>query len=150
MEEGNMRRTIGLVLLTLGLVFTGFADQKAKNRYAIVLLAGNETNEGKVRAAHALLYAVELAEKGYSVVLIFDGAGAGWANEFNKPENPLYKPYLKLQKLGVVEEICDHCSKNMGVQEKLSERQKKSIVSDYKGHPSLVKWVERGYQILTL
>ena len=40
-------------------------------KFAIVLQAGKETHEGMARAVHALLYAAELKEKGYEVVLTF-------------------------------------------------------------------------------
>ena len=139
-------------LLFIALLITGvaFAEKEPKGRYAIVLQAGNETNESKARAVHALLYATELAEKGYTVALIFDGAGTGWANELRKPENPFHKHYLKIKELGMVEEICDYCADAFEVKDDLPEQQKKLLVGDYEGHPSLVKWIERGYQIIVL
>lgn len=144
-----MKKTIWMGLILMGVLATGFATEK-KSMYAIVLQAGAETNEAKARAVHALLYATELAEKGYPVVLIFDGAGTGWANEFRKPENPLHKHYLKIKELGIVEEICDYCADSFDVKKDLSEQQKKLLVGDYNGHPSLVKWIERGYQVIIL
>lgn len=148
-----MKRLLLMVFLISGLVCaeTGQKEQKAqKGRYAIILQAGNETNEGKARAIHALLYATELAEEGYEVVLIFDGAGTGWANELRKPENGFHEHYLRIKELGMVEEICDYCAESFDVKEDLPEQQRKLLVGEYKGHPSLVKWVERGYQIIVL
>ena len=139
-------KKILLMLLVAGSVFA----TEPKGKYAIVLQAGNETNEGMARAVHALLYATELVEKGYPVVLIFDGAGTGWANELRKPENPLHPHYAKLKKLGIVEEICDYCAESFGVKDNLPEQQKKLLVGDYEGHPSLVKWIERGYRVIVL
>jgi len=139
-----------LTVLVCSLACVGLAEKESKGKFAIVLLAGNETNEGMARAVHALLYARELAEKGYSVVLIFDGAGTGWANELRKPENPLHKHYLKIKELAVVEEICDYCADSIDVKKDLPEQQRKLLVGDYEGHPSLVKWIERGYQIIML
>lgn len=138
------------VLLLSGLAFAEEVKEKPKGKYAIILQAGNETNEGKARAVHALLYARELAEKGYDVALIFDGAGTGWANEFSKPENPLHKHYAKIKEFGLVEEICDYCAESFKVKGDLPEQQKKLLVGDYEGHPSLVKWIERGYKIIVL
>ena len=126
------------------------AEEVPKGKYAIILQAGNETNEGMARAIHALLYATELAENGYEVVLIFDGAGTGWANELRKPENHLHKHYLKIQEMGMVEEICDYCAEKFKVKGQLPPRQQDLLVGDYEGHPSLVKWVEKGYQIIVL
>ena len=141
-----MKKVLLVVLMVAGIAL----GAEPKGKYAIVLQAGNETNEGKARAVHALLYATELAEKGYAVVVIYDGAGTGWATELRKPENPFHKRYLRLKKLGMVEEICDYCAKSFGVKDNLSEQQKKLLVGDYEGHPSLVKWIEKGYQIMVL
>lgn len=139
-----------LLLIVLMLAGTVLATVEPKGRYAIILQAGNETNEGKARAVHALLYARELAENGYTVVLIFDGAGTGWANELSKPENPLHKHYLKVKELGMVEQVCDYCADMYDVKKDLTEQQRKLLVGDYEGHPSLVRWIERGYQIISL
>lgn len=145
-----MKKLLLMVLLLSGVVFAETGQKEPKGRYAVILQAGNETNEGKARAVHALLYATELAEKGYEVVLIFDGAGTGWANELRKPENALHKHYLRIKELGMVEEICDYCADSFKVREDLPEQQRKLLVGDYKGHPSLVKWIERGYRIIVL
>lgn len=149
-----MKKSITIMYVLLACGLTGFAKDSSetipKDRYAIILQAGNETNEGMARAVHALLYAKELAENGCKVVLIFDGAGTGWANEFRKPENQYHKKYLKLQELGMVEEICDYCAEKFKVKGQLPPVQRAFLVSDYEGHPSLVKWIDRGYQIIVL
>lgn len=140
-----------IILLTAG---TGLCVTKETTpplgKYAIVLQAGAETNEGTARAIHALLYARELAENGYSVVLIFDGAATGWSNVLSEPEHPLNKHYQKIKELGIVEEICDYCADSHDVKEDLSEQQRKLLTGDFEGHPSLVKWIQQGYQILVL
>lgn len=136
--------------LVLALAITSADAHETKPGYAIVLQAGAETNEGKARAVHALLYARELAEKGYPVVLVFDGAGTGWASELRKPENPLHKHYAALHQLGVVEEICDYCAEQFAIKADLPEQQRKRLVGDYEGHPSLVRLIEKGYHIIVL
>ncbi|MBT8042073.1 MAG: DsrE family protein [Pontiella sp.] len=147
-----MKHILPMILMCMIFCSGLFADDDAepRGRYAIILQAGNETNEGMARAIHALLYARELAENGYEVVLIFDGAGTGWANELRKPDNPLHKHYLKVQELAVTEEICDYCSEQFKVKEFLSAEQRLLLSGNYEGHPSLVKWIARGYQIISL
>ena len=144
-----MKKWLLMAILCSGSCFS-LAKEAPKDKYAIVLQAGNETNEGMARAVHALLYATELAENGYDVVLIFDGAGTGWANELRKPENQLHKHYQKIQKLGLVEEICDYCAEQFKVKDQLSSRQQALLAGGYEGHPSLVKWIKKGYRIITL
>jgi hypothetical protein len=125
-------------------------EQEPGGKVAIVLLAGNETNEGMSRAVHALLYARDLADNGFQVALIFEGAGTGWANELSKPENPLHKHYMEFKKRGIVEEICDYCTEQHGLKGELSEVQRKLLVGDYDGHPSIAKWIAMDYKIIVL
>lgn len=139
-----------MLLLFLMIAGIAFGEAEPKGKYAIILQAGNETNEGMARAVHALLYATELAEAGHEVALIFDGAGTGWARELSKPENPLHKHYLRIKELGLVEEICDYCADEFDVKKDFNEQQRKLLTGDYKGHPSLVKWIDRGYSIISL
>ena len=141
-----------IIAMLIGLTaLPGLAEkQEPKGRVAIILLAGNETNEGMARAVHALLYARELADSGYQVALIFDGAGTGWANELSKPENPLHKHYLEFKKRGIVEEVCDYCVEQHGIKGDLSEAQRKLLIGEYEGHPDIAKWVSMGYRIIVI
>ena len=143
-----MKKILVAVLMLAGTLFA--VEDAPKGKYAIILQAGAETNEGKARAVHALLYAAELAEHGHDVVLIFDGAGTGWARELQKPENPFYKHYLRIKQLGIVEEICDYCADVHDVKKDLSKEQARLLIGDYKGHPSLARWTGSGYQIIVL
>lgn len=145
-------KVLMFALLAVLYVLPSMAEEEKApaGRVAVVLLAGNETNEGMARAVHALLYARELDDAGFEVVLIYDGAGTGWANEMNKPEHPLYKHYAEFKKRGMVEEICDYCAEQFGNKESLPETQRKLLVGDYEGHPDIAKWVSRGFQVIVL
>jgi hypothetical protein len=144
-----MKKTIWTIVALMGMLSMGFSEE-VKGKYAIILHSGNETNEGKSRAVHALLYARDLAEHGNTVVLIFDGAGTGWANELRKPENPFHKHYVKVQELGTVIEICDYCAEAFKVKKDLPKQQKKLLVGDYEGHTSISKWANKGYTLIVL
>ena len=142
------------MLSFIALLCAGYSIHKiqpAQKKFAIVLQAGKETHEGMARAVHALLYAAELKEKGYDVVLIFDGAGTEWAEELSNPDSQskLLPIYQSLKKSGVVEVVCDFCAVAFGVKEKLCDRQS-PLVSEYKGHPSIAKWIKKGYQLIVL
>ena len=150
-----MKKMIAVVaLLAVGAVtIAGCAGQPRvqKNSFAIILQAGKDSKDGTARALHALLYATELRDKGYKVVLIFDGAGTQWAEEFSNPDSdskilPHYKAFAKT---GIEEIVCDYCAGAYRVKEKLQEREE-PLESGYKGHPSIAKWVDQGYQLIVL
>lgn len=133
------------ILLLFFLVFFFSNCQGASSqKYLIILQAGAETHEGMARAVHALLYAQELKEAGYEVALVFDGAGTEWAKALLDPKNKLHPAYTKLQDLGVTEIICDFCAKAFHVKQDLKGG-KVPLVAEFHGHPSLVKWLQKGY-----
>jgi hypothetical protein len=143
-----MKTLLVTVLMLAGTLFA--AENTPKGKYAVILQAGAETNEGKARAVHALLYASDLAEHGYDVVLIFEGAGAFWARELEKPENPFHQHYRRVRQLAVVVEICDYCADAHDIKKDLSAEQIRLLTGDYQGHPSISRWVDKGYRIIVL
>lgn len=143
-------KAIKWIILTCLLTGSALADGAPKQKFALILQSGAETNEAKSRAVHSLLYARELLENGYDVALIYDGAGTGWAYEFRNPENGFHEQYLKVKKQGMFEEVCDNCAEHFDVKAKLANQEKMLLVSDYEGHPSIVRWIKKGYQIIIL
>lgn len=136
-----MKKIISLIFILS--LFWG-CQQFPQQKYLIILQAGTESHEGMARALHALLYALEMKEAGFEVVLVFDGAGTEWAKELLNPESKLHPAYTKLQDQGVTQIICDYCAAAFKVKENLKEG-KVPLVSEFKGHPSLVKWIKKGY-----
>lgn len=138
-------------LLVLSLACLGTNAYAAKGKYLVVLQAGKESHEGMARAVHALLYSKELKEHGHEVVLLFDGAGTEWVAEWSKPDStdklaPMYK---ELKDAGVTQVICDFCANAFEVKSTLEEN-KAPLTAEYKGHPSIAKFADKGYQIIIL
>lgn len=135
-----------LVCLLPANIFAG-----ARGKYLVILQAGRESHEGTARAVHALLYARELKEHGHAVVLVFDGAGTEWIAEWSKPDSTdkLASMYQELKAAGVTQIICDFCALAFKVKGTLAE-QKIPLTAEYQGHPSIAKWVDKGYQIIVL
>jgi hypothetical protein len=128
-----------------------FREKPSDEKFAIILQAGKESHEGMARAVHALLYSMELQESGHEVVLIVDGAGTEWAEELTDPNstNKLKPMYDKFEATGVTTIACDYCAGAFGVKDKLESRQC-PLVAEYEGHPSIAKWVKKGYQLVVL
>jgi len=144
-----------LILLVIIVVFIVLHSTVTLNsqskRFAVILQAGNGTHEGMARAVHALVYATELKEAGYEVVLIFDGAGTTWYDELSDPDSQssILFMYETFKKAGIAEVVCDHCADAFRVKNRLLSRQS-PLLSEYEGHPSLVKWIRKGYQLIIL
>lgn len=149
-----MKRSVRIwvmVLVGLTVVWSASPAQAETGKFAIILQAGTKSEDGPARAKHLFLYAQELKEKGHEVVVIFDGAGTMWAEELSKKDSQsfLKKDYDAFKQKGIVVIICDYCAGAFQVKELLQERGA-NLVGDYKGHPSIAKWVEQGYQLIVL
>lgn len=148
---GLTGKIVAVILCSLSWAACGKPSEKpVPARFLIILQADTDRHEGLARALHALLYAKELKAGGYPVVLVFDGAGTGWAKLMRDPKHKLHTRYAELKKMGVVEEVCDFCAGAFKVKAGLLEMSEKTLVSEFEGHPSLKKWVDQGYQIAVL
>lgn len=146
-----IHKLLKALLILLFVASLGSNAYAAKGKYLLILQAGKESHEGMARALHALLYSHELREHGHEVALLFDGAGTQWAEEWSKPDSTdkLAVMYKELRDAGVTSVICDFCAMAFHVKQSLTEN-KVPLTTEYKGHPSIAKWVDKGYQIIVL
>jgi hypothetical protein len=100
------------------------------SKVAIVVLADTETHEGLGRVVNALEAVKEFKEGHDEVQLIFDGAGAKWIPELDKPDHKLH---------GLYNAVKDRIGGACGVR----------LTGDYEGHPSFKTLVSQGYQVIT-
>ena len=147
----KLRILTTVLIAGLALAFWGQNGRAEAEKYLVVLQAGTETHEGMARAVHALLYSKEMKESGYEVVLLFDGAGTEWVEKWSQTdtEDKLAVMYRELRAAGVTQVVCDFCAGAFHVKESLQEKEV-PLTAEYQGHPSIVKWLDRGYKLLIL
>ena len=119
-------------------------------RIAILLHAEPGAHDSMGRAAHSLVYALELKENGHQVKLIFDGGGTGWVPELNKEDHVLHPLFLEVRDAGLIAASCDFCIGAFGVDKQKVQEAHVPIVAEYMGHPSVAKLINEGYQVITL
>lgn len=112
-------------------------------KVAILLLADTLTHSDMGRATIALETAKELMEAGEDVQLLFEGAGTKWPAELRKKENAINWLYKSVE--SSVKSVCSLCACDYSVKDQL----KSSGIHLAETHPSLVKLVSQGYQVLT-
>jgi hypothetical protein len=98
---------------------------------------------------HALMYAEEMKEKGHDVKLIIEGSATKLIKELADPEAPFGKLFQNVKTLGLVDCVCQACSKKMGGYDSAVE-QGFTICAEMKGHPSLLRYIQDGYKVVTL
>jgi len=98
---------------------------------------------------HVLLNALDMSERGFEVKVVIEGSATKTAVEMNDPEKPFGKLYLQVQELGLIDCACQACSSQMGVLDEIKEQGLLPLRSEMKGHPSVAKYMEDGYRVIT-
>jgi hypothetical protein len=96
---------------------------------------------------HALLNTLDMKEKGYDVKLIIEGSATIQIEELIDPNKPFSNLYISVKEKGLIDCVCKACSSKTGSL-KSAEEQGLPICDDMSGHPSLSKYVERGYEVV--
>ncbi len=97
---------------------------------------------------HVLLNALDQQAKGFEVAVIIEGAATKLIPDLVKPDDPMHALFQKVRDQGLLRAVCRACSDKMGV---LSTVQAEGLPlgEDMNGHPSLGRYVEAGYQVIT-
>lgn len=98
--------------------------------------------------AHVLLNALDIRDRGGEAKIIIEGQATKLLQDLNRPENPFYPLYTKTKEAGLIEGVCRACATKTG---SLAEAQTQGLrlLDDMSGHPSLGRYLEAGFTILT-
>lgn len=98
---------------------------------------------------HVLLNALDMAEKGHEVKVIFEGAATKQIAELADESKPFAQLYAQVKAKGLVAAVCKACAAKMEALD-AAQAQGLPISAEMSGHPPLAEYVEAGYQIITL
>jgi hypothetical protein len=115
-------------------------------RIAIVVLSDTETSADSARVANALTTAYEFKEADEEVTLIFTGAGTKWVAELSDPDHRLHRAFRMVK--DKVAGACKACATSFGVREEV-QASGVPLLTEYRGHQSLRKVINEGYQVVT-
>lgn len=102
--------------------------------------------DNKMCFTHLLLNSIDIVEKGGQAKIVFEGESVKLPQILEEEENPLYN---KAKDLGIIEGVCEACSKMMEVYD-INKKLGLNFLSDIKGHPAMEKYLSEGYQVITL
>ena len=97
---------------------------------------------------HVLLNALNLHEKGYGAKVVVEGAATKLVPEFGKPESPLYRLFEKAKTANLIDGACRACCAKMGTLQ-AAEELGIPLLDDMMGHPSMSRYLQEGFQIIT-
>lgn len=97
---------------------------------------------------HVLLNALDMESRGYDVKLVIEGSATKTAHLLDDPSAQFHKFYRQVKDKGLIDCVCKACAATMGVLEGI-EAQGLPLCNEMVGHPSLAKYIEAGYQVIT-
>lgn len=97
---------------------------------------------------HVLLNALDMRSRGYDVKIVLEGATPKTANQFNEPEAKFHTVYRQVVDQGLIDCVCRACSAQVGALAGI-EAQGLPLCNEMKGHPSIAKYLEDGYEVIT-
>ena len=120
-------------------------------KHAIVVLAPEETPEGRGRILHALTTARDLADTGADVEVYFDGIGVTCLTAFHVRDNPFTRNYAGLFDAvrPLIAGACDFCTRRRFDAVEGAEALGVAIVGGEDQHHSLAPLLAAGYELHT-
>ena len=110
---------------------------------------------------HVLINAMELQEKGHEVALVIEGSATklvkllsgGTGLESLEEGNPdmfrmLKELFHRVMDAGIISCVCQACAKQMNALEDV-KKAGLPLCSELKGHPSMSRYIESGFEIIT-
>jgi hypothetical protein len=97
---------------------------------------------------HVLLNALDMRERGMDVAVILEGAATKAAADLDEEGADYHDLYVQVRQSGLVDCVCRACAVKMKVMENI-EKQGLPWGTDMKGHPSMARYLDEGYEIVT-
>lgn len=97
---------------------------------------------------HVLLNAIDMNERGYEVKIVIEGSATKLVPELAKEGNPMYRLYEKAKGLDLIDGACKACSNKMGTLEAVKAEGLR-LLDEMSGHPSMARYREEGYEVIT-
>ena len=97
---------------------------------------------------HVLLNALDMEERGYDIKLIIEGSATKLLKILAEPEAPFAELYEKVKYAGLIDAVCQACASKMGTLEE-AKAQNLPLNREMSGHPSMGKYLDEGYDIIT-
>lgn len=97
---------------------------------------------------HVLLNALEMKARGHEGRIIIEGAATRLVADLAKTEHPLHGLWEKVKSAGLVEGVCKACAQKMSSLD-AALAQGLTILAEMNGHPSMTRFKEAGYDIIS-
>jgi hypothetical protein len=99
--------------------------------------------------AHLMLNAIELHEKGHDVKVVIEGDATKLLSLLRNETKPYADVYRRFRSHNLIDCVCKACATRNSVIPAIIEQGLK-LCDELSGHPSMARYLEAGYEIVTL
>ena len=97
---------------------------------------------------HVLLNALDMKAKGTDVKIVIEGSATKLIPDLAKQGNPMASLYMKAKEQDLIDGVCKACSNKMGTLDAAKQEGLK-LLDDMSGHPSMARYQEQGFEVIT-
>ena len=105
-------------------------------------------NGSPICFVHVLLNGLDMAERGWEVRIVMEGGATKLVPKLSAPGHALHPLWTRAREKGIVAGTCRACSKKLGVMDG-SVRAGLPFLDDMSGHPSMARFREQGFEVIT-
>jgi len=99
--------------------------------------------------AHALINGLDMKKRGWDAKLVIEGSATRLLKDLADPGKPFASLYQKAREAGLIDCVCRTCAKMMGTLA-VAEEQGLPLCDELGGHPSMARYSEEGYRVITM
>jgi hypothetical protein len=97
---------------------------------------------------HVLLNGLDMHTKGMGGRIVVEGAATALLPKLAQPGNPLHQLWQQAKAQGIVDGVCKGCAHKMATVDE-AVRQGLKLLDDMSGHPSISRYIENGYTVIS-
>lgn len=97
---------------------------------------------------HVLLNGLDMKERGHEAGIVIEGSAVRLLPDLALDQHPLHLLWEKTKAAGLITGVCKACSKKLGTIDSATD-QGLALLDDIGGHPSIAKYRDAGYEVIT-
>jgi len=97
---------------------------------------------------HVLLNVLDMKERGHDAGVVIEGSAVRLIPDMVQEKHPLHLLWEKTKAAGLVAGVCKACSNKLGTLDSATA-QGLALLEDIGGHPSIARYRDAGYEVIT-
>ena len=98
--------------------------------------------------AHAMLNGLNMRERGIDARIVIEAGACRLVSLLEDTDKPFADLFSQIKETGMIEGVCRSCAEQLNVMQSIRD-QGLAILDEMHGHPSMARYIEAGYEVIT-